>query len=99
MILGRKNIFHHPSNVKSKTGLEEKLRIMGNFLPVHRILVSMAFEGCYELQGFNDLMELSMAIKSEQSWGGGGKGITSVLLMEIFIGIMLFPMVGENGIN
>lgn len=27
----------------------------------------MAFEGCYELQGFNDLMELSTAVKSEKS--------------------------------
>lgn len=26
-----------------------------------------------------------------------GKGMTSVLLMESFIGILLFPMVGEDG--
>jgi len=39
-------------------------------------------------------MELSMAIKSEKSHG---EGITSELLMEIFIGTLLFPMVEDDG--
>lgn len=41
-------------------------------------------------------MELSMAIKSEKSHR---EGMTSVLMMEIFIGTLLFPMMGEYGIN
>lgn len=96
VIWGRKNIFCHPSNVKSKTLAAEKLRIMGNY-----------FTGPQNL-GFCGIWRILKTI--EVSWPHGtfhGHYIREITWRENyfsaadrnFIGISLFPMLTENNVK